>query len=342
MFMLIYLLSSFKNFFSIILPFFYFICLGSSFAVHLLPLAEAQISFKFVLRSFFVMTENMLPEASFLLIMQCLLGRVPPWPYFLILTLPIIGAGSFTYLFLNYKEVCIPNYSCFYTSYLMNLYHVFGTALVFLLLMVTISRKSHAIDSADINKKSKYWLIIALVMFNLITISTYLAEILLKVPKPDALFIRTMIGIVFIYLVLSSIFRVFSKSFQLESLQRIWIPTDKEKNLAAKIENMLMKENIYRQVGFSRKQLAQKLKVNEHTLSKVMNWKFKKSFRELTNELRMKEAKEMLRETKKSITTIAVDTGFTSITSFNRVFKEYTGKSATEFRQNGGKKKKAS
>jgi len=59
---------------------------------------------------------------------------------------------------------------------------------------------------------------------------------------------------------------------------------------------------------------------------------FNKSFSELANEYRLREAQELLTTTDLSITDIAYSVGFSSITSFNRVFKEITEQSPTEFR----------
>ena len=50
------------------------------------------------------------------------------------------------------------------------------------------------------------------------------------------------------------------------------------------------------------------------------------------NEFRVKDAQRLLKETDASIQNIFEESGFNSITTFNRVFKELSGDSPTEYR----------
>lgn len=57
------------------------------------------------------------------------------------------------------------------------------------------------------------------------------------------------------------------------------------------------------------------------------------SFREYLTKIRISHATNMLINTEKSITDIALDCGFQTVTYFNRVFLKFFGESPTEYRQ---------
>ena len=80
--------------------------------------------------------------------------------------------------------------------------------------------------------------------------------------------------------------------------------------------------------------LADKLKVSKHQLSEYLNTRENQNFTSYLNGFRIAEAKEKLRtEADKSILTVAYEVGFNSKTSFQRVFKQITGVTASEFRE---------
>ncbi len=89
----------------------------------------------------------------------------------------------------------------------------------------------------------------------------------------------------------------------------------------------------YRQSGGRSKTPARELDVSENVLSRVVNGAFTKCFRKLLNDHRVEEATLLLRDTDMQVTQIAFDVGFNSLASFNRVFKETTGPSPTEYRE---------
>lgn len=61
-----------------------------------------------------------------------------------------------------------------------------------------------------------------------------------------------------------------------------------------------------------------------------------KSFRQYLNQIRMEEAKRLLKETDQQISSIAFGVGYNNIQHFNRVFKEYAGVPPTLFRSEEG------
>lgn len=79
-------------------------------------------------------------------------------------------------------------------------------------------------------------------------------------------------------------------------------------------------------------ELAEKMYVSQWHLSKLLNGHTKKSFSELLNEVRIREAKELLKDLSLRVGDVAEMVGFFDIAHFSRVFKKYTGMSANEYR----------
>src|SRR6185437_10563614 len=77
------------------------------------------------------------------------------------------------------------------------------------------------------------------------------------------------------------------------------------------------------------------LKVHPHELSRIINVALKKNFNDFVNEYRIREIISKMQEPandRLTLVGIAFDCGFKSKTTFNRVFREMTGKSATEYK----------
>ena len=82
-------------------------------------------------------------------------------------------------------------------------------------------------------------------------------------------------------------------------------------------------------------QIAKKFGYNEKYLSHTLHNLTGIHFRQLLTFYRLDHAKKLLRTRKEiNITTIAAESGFYSINTFNRAFKEITGKSPSEYRDN--------
>ena len=57
-----------------------------------------------------------------------------------------------------------------------------------------------------------------------------------------------------------------------------------------------------------------------------------KTFTKLVNEYRVVHATKLLHESQMSITDICFECGFNNFSHFNKLFKEFTGKSASKYR----------
>ncbi len=80
--------------------------------------------------------------------------------------------------------------------------------------------------------------------------------------------------------------------------------------------------------------IAHKIKVHHYRLSYVLNTKFSKSFSEFINELRIEKAQELLSNKYNNITisSIAFECGYNSLSTFNGAFKKITGTTPSKFR----------
>ena len=83
---------------------------------------------------------------------------------------------------------------------------------------------------------------------------------------------------------------------------------------------------------FTLTELAEKMFVSQWHLSKLLNKHTKKSFSELLNEIRIKEAKNLLHDPSLRVGDVAEMVGFLDIAHFSRVFKKHTNMSANEYR----------
>ena len=103
-----------------------------------------------------------------------------------------------------------------------------------------------------------------------------------------------------------------------------------------------MKANLYYQEPeLSLSSLAEKPDMHPHDLSKLINTVFKKNFNDFINEYRVRDvAAKMQDPAYDNITLlgIAFEAGFNSKATFNRTFKQITGKSPAEFKNNPGNK----
>ncbi|MGB0720006.1 MAG: helix-turn-helix domain-containing protein [Bdellovibrionales bacterium] len=183
--------------------------------------------------------------------------------------------------------------------------------------------------------KERYWLIMMLIVVNIVFLCLMMAELSEAVNGQQALLLRTILGLGFVYLVNTSMFRLFpvAEKRSDKSSNSDDVLSTEEQLLAQKIENLILVEKVYQEVTYSRSDLARECDVPETVVSRVINVHFQKSFPQLMNELRIDDAKNLLSETNAPIKVIAQEAGFNSLPSFNRVFKDMTGESPSEFRK---------
>ena len=114
------------------------------------------------------------------------------------------------------------------------------------------------------------------------------------------------------------------------------VDPDTEKKLTSLIKYM-ENEKPYLNPELNIGELANSLNMHSHQLSKFINNSLSKNFFEFVNEFRIQEFKRNVTDPKNrhiSILGIAIDAGFNSKASFNRIFKNSTGQTPSQFRDN--------
>ncbi len=87
---------------------------------------------------------------------------------------------------------------------------------------------------------------------------------------------------------------------------------------------------------FTLSDMARALGYHEKYLSSELHFLTKMNFRAFLSTYRIDHAKRLIRTTPKSISEIALDSGYSSINTFNRVFKEAVGMTPSEYRKRRG------
>jgi AraC-like DNA-binding protein len=108
-------------------------------------------------------------------------------------------------------------------------------------------------------------------------------------------------------------------------------------SIIAGVTQLMEKEKYYQEPELTLQNLADKLQVPAYQLSQAINEGLKKNFYDLVNGYRIQEAKRLLLVPESSnftILSIGFEAGFNSKTTFNTVFKKFTGLTPTEYRTN--------
>ncbi len=106
--------------------------------------------------------------------------------------------------------------------------------------------------------------------------------------------------------------------------------------ISARLYDLMQREKLYLQQHYSINQLADALQCSRHHLSQVLNDKLRLSYNDYMNSLRINEACRLLHEPQYhqyKISSIAYDSGFNSLSTFNEVFKKFTGKTPSDYRK---------
>ncbi len=108
--------------------------------------------------------------------------------------------------------------------------------------------------------------------------------------------------------------------------------------IAEEINNKLLDlidtEKPYLNPELSLQELADKIEVKRHHLSNVINQKHNKNFYEFINQYRIEEVKALMVDPKNrnyKLISLAYDAGFNSKASFNRIFKQMTNMTPSQF-----------
>ncbi|OFW89171.1 MAG: hypothetical protein A3J37_05005 [Alphaproteobacteria bacterium RIFCSPHIGHO2_12_FULL_45_9] len=261
-----------------------------------------------------------LPAFSALLIGQVAdFGRLPSRAYWMTLVLPVI-AGIVGYGFLRSSDV------------LMTLGSISG-CLCFLALWA--GRRSFADLRDDKHTKNeRYWLIVSFVVMNILIIFSTLLNVSGYIEGADFILIRDVLGIGMVYLASTSLLRIYPQSVKLvEKVKVEKILSKDDEEIVSRIKGLLELDKVYQEANFSRADLARELNVSEANVSRIVSSHFGKSLPQLINELRIRDSLQLLEQTDAGMQVIAEQVGFSSLPTFNRVFKDVMNISPSEYRQ---------
>ncbi|MFT3683260.1 MAG: helix-turn-helix transcriptional regulator [Ferruginibacter sp.] len=114
------------------------------------------------------------------------------------------------------------------------------------------------------------------------------------------------------------------------------LPSGRSEEIAERITTLMEKEKLFQEPELTLQQLAGRLDVPNYLVSLALNEGMKKTFYDLVNGYRVEEAKRLLLDAKNknfTILSVGFEAGFNSKTTFNTVFKKFTGLTPTEFRE---------
>jgi len=106
--------------------------------------------------------------------------------------------------------------------------------------------------------------------------------------------------------------------------------------LYEKVQKMLSEDQQYREPNLTLKSMSEALNVSTQVLSMVINQKSQVNFNSFVNQYRITESINLFNNSQydnHTIAAIAFEVGFNSISSFNKAFKDQTGKSPMAYRQ---------
>ena len=142
-------------------------------------------------------------------------------------------------------------------------------------------------------------------------------------------------------------FTLQTKSGMRSANRRFRNPAHKKQHMAllSNLENAMERDKLYQKSGLSIVRLAEALSIHEYQLRQLINQELHyRNFNQFLNHYRIIDSCERLldsAEYEQSIATVALDVGFSSLSSFNKAFKEIKGITPSAFRQSGGSERGA-
>ncbi|WP_169819374.1 helix-turn-helix domain-containing protein [Pseudohongiella acticola] len=110
-----------------------------------------------------------------------------------------------------------------------------------------------------------------------------------------------------------------------------------DQSLVRAIERAMEEDKLYQEPGLTIAELATHIGVLEYKARQLINKSMQyKNFNQFLNNYRISEACQLINSTKYPVSRIAMDVGYSSLSVFNRAFKERTGATPSEYRKQQG------
>ncbi len=116
--------------------------------------------------------------------------------------------------------------------------------------------------------------------------------------------------------------------------------SEKTVRIKNKIDRVILEERLYLNDQIKLADISKELAIPSHVISSVINQSHQMNFSKYINLLRVKAAQQSLvNEQDKKIIAIALESGFHSLSAFNRAFKEHTQMNPSSYRAKFAKEK---
>ncbi len=122
------------------------------------------------------------------------------------------------------------------------------------------------------------------------------------------------------------------------------LKSEEADRITALLNDAMIRNKLFLNADLTIDTLASTLKVSRHYLSQVLNERFQKSYFDYLTTYRLEEARARLIESKYNhytIAAIALDSGFSSVSSFNEAFKKQYSTTPSKFRVHARKQMSA-
>lgn len=331
-YILVYMMLRVKSYRYALIPLCYFLFMGAAF---FLDFGERFISDYTVYYDSlkWALWFSIFPLGALLMLQLAYMSKLPSLKDFAVmLIIPIAYVSSF--YIAHFDAACVDVLSCSLFDDALIISGIIGGSVSMLFLW--LQRKFRKSLHKEKITSDRYWLVIALMIVNMGFIAAALVYVSALISFEEFSMVRTILGVGLAYVAGTSLFRIYPQSIKMLRSTDEGQLTAEEEAVAVKIIELLELQKVYHEQNYGRTELAQELGVAETLISKVINLHFKKSLPQLLNEYRVEDAKRMLRETDASVQIVAEDVGFNSSSSFNRVFRDISGISPTEYRKRTG------
>ena len=104
--------------------------------------------------------------------------------------------------------------------------------------------------------------------------------------------------------------------------------------------DIITSDKLFLDSDLTLKKLSEKCNLNAYVLTSVLNNNLNKSFYNFVNEYRIEEVKSRLLNSEYdnyTLLAIGLDCGFSSKSTFNSIFKKFTGQTPNQFKNNAQK-----
>jgi len=190
--------------------------------------------------------------------------------------------------------------------------------------------------------KALRFLTICMLIFAICVTLLYITTIVFDVKSINLITIVICFLIVFVTILEAQMIKGLNSSFsftifQNKKYQNSNLRFQDLNYLNKKLDDLLLREEIYLNSNLTANDLANKLEISRHQLTELLNQELECTFHDLINQYRIECVKKnLLNQNKKhlSISGIGSEAGFKSTATFYRVFKAQTGYTPLEYKSN--------